>query len=170
MLPQTGDSTGIAASCPGGSDGRQRTTAPGPARVPFRARAVFAGDETTGAWGDFLRAALARDADLGPQRRLRSREAGRLRSAAVFGSRFFADVVIAVDRLPGAGDAGVTVRTVAADTGLADSVVRPVMRRLCDGGLVAEAARGSGARSPLHYQVRRTPLWEGVLSACTALA
>ena len=97
------------------------------------------------------------------------RESARLRSAAVFGSRFFAEVVVAVDRLSGPGGDGVTVRMIAADTGLVDSVVRPVMRRLCDGGLVAEPDR-AGARSALHYRVRRTPLWAGVLSACAALA
>ena len=68
-----------------------------------------------------------------------ARESARLRSAAVFGNRFFAEVVVAVDRLSGPGGDGVTVRMIAADTGLVDSVVRPVMRRLCDGGLVAEA-------------------------------
>ena len=69
------------------------------------------------------------------------RESARLRSAAVFGNRFFAEVVVAVDRLSGPGGDGVTVRMIAADTGLVDSVVRPVMRRLCDGGLVAEPDR-----------------------------
>jgi hypothetical protein len=136
---------------------------------PVPARAVFDGTETEGAWGDFLRAAETRDADRMTRTQRRGRETARLRSAALFGSRVFADVVIAVDRLSGAGDADVTARMVAADTGLADSVVRPVMRRLCDGGLVAEAAHSAGARSALRYQVRRTPLWEGVLSACTAL-
>jgi hypothetical protein len=97
------------------------------------------------------------------------RESARLRSAAVFGNRFFAEVVVAVDRLSGPGGDGVTVRMIAADTGLVDSVVRPVMRRLCDGGLVAEPDR-AGARSALHYRVRRTPLWAGVLSACAAPA
>jgi len=74
-----------------------------------------------------------------------------------------------MDRLSGPGGDGVTVRMIAADTGLVDSVVRPVMRRLCDGGLVAEPDR-AGARSALHYRVRRTPLWAGVLFACAALA
>jgi hypothetical protein len=97
-------------------------------------------------------------------------EAVRLRSAAVFGSRFFADVVITVDRLAGAGDVGVTARMVAAEIGLGDSVVRPVMRRLCDGGLVAMVPQCGGSRSAIRYQVRRTPFWAGILSACTALA
>jgi len=132
--------------------------------------AVFDGTETEGAWGEILRAAEVHDTDRMTREQRRRRESARLRSAALFGSRFFADVVIAVDRLSGAADAGVTARMVAADTGLVDSVVRPVMRRLCDGGLVAEVARSGGARNALRYQVRRTPLWEGVLSACTALA
>jgi hypothetical protein len=36
---------------------------------------------------------------------------------------------------------------IAADTGLVDSVVRPVMRRLCDGGLVAEPDRAGASPS-----------------------
>ncbi|HEY6496980.1 MAG TPA: hypothetical protein VIZ43_27195 [Trebonia sp.] len=88
----------------------------------------------------------------------------------MFGNRFFAEVVVAVGRLSGPGGDGVTVRMIAADTGLVDSVVRPVMRRLCDGGLVAEPDR-AGARSALHYRcAARRCLWAGVLSACAALA
>lgn len=141
-----------------------------PARSHGLARTVFAENETTGEWGGFLRAVAASDADHGAPWQPGRPEAARLRSEAVFGSRFFGDVVVALARLAAARDVGVTVRMVAADTGLADSVVRPVMRRLRDGGLVTEVARGRGARSPLYYQVRRTPLWEGILSACTALA
>lgn len=140
------------------------TAGPGPGR------ADFVGEETAGAWGDFLRAVAADDEDRRPREQPGSREAARLRSAAVFGSRFFAEVVTAVDRLSRAGNADVTVRMVAADTGLVDSVVRPVMLRLCDGGLISEAAPGSRARSALRYQVRRTQLREGVLSASAALA
>ena len=134
--------------------------------------AVFDGAETEGAWGDVLRAAGQLPADAHASGRVTreqrsEREAPRLRSAAVFGSRFFAEVVLAVDRLSRAGDVGVTVRMAAADTGLVDSVVRPVMRRLCDGGLLAEGTRSG--RGALRYQVRRGSLWDGVLSACMAL-
>lgn len=135
------------------------------------ARAVFAGTGTTGAWGHFLRVTESFPADAhNPERRSKGRESTRIKSAAVFGSRFFAEVVMTVDRLSGTGDDGVTVRMVAADTGLVDSVVRPVMRRLCDGGLIAEPDCGGRTRSALHYRARRTPLWTGVLSACVALA
>jgi hypothetical protein len=132
------------------------------------ARTVFDGTGTTGAWGDYLRAAGPAPAGA---RRGGDREPARLQSAAVFGNRFFAEVVTTVDRLSGAEGDGVTVRMIAADTGLVDSVVRPVMRRLCDGGLIDGPGPGAGkARSALHYQVRRTPLWAAVLSACAALA
>lgn len=47
-----------------------------------------------------------------------------------------------------------------ADTGLVDSVVRPVMRRLCDGGLLAEGTRSG--RAALRYQVRCGSLWDGI--------
>lgn len=134
--------------------------------------AVFDGAGTEGAWGDVLRAAgqvpgEAHDREAGERRN--DREPARRRSAAAFGSRFFGEVVTAVDRLSRGEDAGVTARMVAAETGLADSVVRPVMRRLCESGLLAEDARRSGARSALRYQVRRGPLWSGVLSACASL-
>lgn len=153
----------LAGVRPPADDGTRPVPGSGPAR------AVFVDAETAGAWGNFLRAAAPHDdADRGTRARPGSRAAARLRSAAVFGNRFFADVAIAVDRLSGTGDAGVTVRMVAADTGLADSAVRPVMRRLHDGGLLAEGTRNG--RRALLYQVRRTPLWAGVLSACTALA
>ena len=58
---------------------------------------------------------------------------------------------------------------IAADTELVDSVVRPVMRRLADGGLLAEGARRGGARGAIRYQVARAPAWAGVRSACNAL-
>lgn len=127
------------------------------------ARAVFAGTGTTGAWGNVLRAAEPVLDDTPGAGRVTweqrgGRESARLRSAAVFGNRFFAEVAIAVDRLSGAGGAGVTVRMVAADTGLVDSVVRPVMRRLTDCGLIAEPFRRGRVRSALHYRVLRTPL------------
>ena len=47
----------------------------------------------------------------------------RDRSAAIFGNRFFADVVAAVDRLSGPDDAFVTTRRVASETALSDSLV-----------------------------------------------
>jgi hypothetical protein len=95
-------------------------------------------------------------------------EASRERSSAIFGNRYFVDVVLAMDQLSSADDARVTMRMVASETTLSDSLVRQVMQRLRDAGLVAEPPRTGGARSPRYFQVRRGPLWNGVLSACTA--
>jgi hypothetical protein len=94
--------------------------------------------------------------------------ASRDRSAALFGNRFFADVVVAVERLSGPDDALVTTRRVASATALSDSLVRPVMLRLRTAGLITDLPREGGSRSTLHYQVQRGPIWEGVLAACAA--
>lgn len=96
-----------------------------------------------------------------------NREASRERSSAIFGNRYFVDVVLAVDQLSSASDAPVTTRMVASETTLSDSLVRQVMQRLRDAGLVAEPPR-TGTRSPRYFQVRRGSLWSGVLSACAA--
>jgi hypothetical protein len=93
-------------------------------------------------------------------------EAWQERSAAIFGNRYFAEVVMAADRLSAMGDVFVTTRMVAAVTGLGDSLVRPVMRRLSAAGLIAELPRTGGPRSTLNYQVVRNPLWEAIVAAC----
>lgn len=94
------------------------------------------------------------------------RAASQERSAAIFGNRYFADVVLAVDRLSATCDAFVTTRMVASETGLGDSLVRPVMRRLDAAGLIAALPRTGGPRSMLNYQVMRGALWSAVVSAC----
>jgi hypothetical protein len=95
-------------------------------------------------------------------------EASRERSSAIFGNRYFADVVVAVDQLSAADGASVTARMVASETTLSDSLVRQVIQRLRDAGLIAELPRTGGTRSPRYFQVRRGPLWNSVLSACAA--
>jgi len=94
--------------------------------------------------------------------------ASRKRSAAIFGNRFFAEVVVAVDQLSGPNDVLVTTRRVASQTALSDSLVRPVMLRLRAAGLITDLPREGGVRSTLHYQVLRGPAWAGVLAACIA--
>ncbi len=94
--------------------------------------------------------------------------ASRDRSAALFGNRFFAEVVAAIDRLSGAEDALVTTRRVAHELVLSDSLVRPVMLRLHAAGLLTDLPREGGSRSTLLYQVRRGPFWAAVLAACIA--
>lgn len=94
------------------------------------------------------------------------RAASQERSAAIFGNRHFAEVVLAVDRLSATGDAFVTTRMVASETALGDSLVRPVMLRLDTAGLVAALPRTGGPRSMLNYQVMRGSLWGAVVAAC----
>jgi hypothetical protein len=96
-------------------------------------------------------------------------EASLERSAALFGNRYFVEVVLAVDRLSATGDAFVTTRMVAADTALGDSLVRPVMFRLTTAGLIAALPRTGGPRSTLNYQVLRGPLWANIVAVCAAM-
>ena len=100
--------------------------------------------------------------------KLEEHETSRERSSAIFGNRYFADVVLAVDRLSGDDHARVTMRMVASDTTISDSLVRQVMERLHDAGLIAEEPRSGGPRSPRYFQVQLGPLWTGVLAACIA--
>ena len=98
---------------------------------------------------------------------LEGHEASRERSSAIFGNRYFVDVVLAVNRLTG-DDARVTMRMVASATTISDSLVRQVMERLHLAGLVTEQPRTGGPRSTRYFQVRRGPLWASVLDACVA--
>jgi hypothetical protein len=91
----------------------------------------------------------------------------RERSAALFGNSFVVDVVMAIDRLAPAAENFVTTRTVASETGVSDSLVRPVMRRLAEMGVLAPSPRTGGPRSELRYQVSRGALWTAVTRTCT---
>ena len=95
--------------------------------------------------------------------------ASRERSAAVFGNSFFAEVVTAVERLSAPAEAFVTTRMVASETTLSDSLVRPVMHRLRNVGLIMALPRTGGPRSTIHYQVQRGPLWTAVVTACALI-
>jgi hypothetical protein len=95
--------------------------------------------------------------------------ASQERSVAIFGNRYFAEVVMAVDRLSATGDAFVTTRMVASDTGLGDSLVRPVMLRLDAASLIGALPRTGGPRSILNYQVIRGSLWSTVVAACAEM-
>ncbi len=90
-------------------------------------------------------------------------------SAALFGNRFVAEVVTAIQRLAPAHDGAVTTRLVASNTGLSDSLVRPVMLRLAEAGLLTSIERVGGPRSTLRYRIRRAPLWTAVTEACAII-
>ena len=93
--------------------------------------------------------------------------ASRERSAAIFGNRSFADVVMTLDRLTGQGDV-VTTRKVASETAISDSVVRSVMLRLSAGGLITAQERVGGTRGTQPFQVHRGRLWASLVEACLA--
>lgn len=99
---------------------------------------------------------------------LEEHEASRERSSAIFGNRYFVDVVLAVDHLSVDDHARVTMRMVASETTISDSLVRQVIERLHLAGLVTEQPRTGGRRSPRYFQVRRGPLWASLLDACVA--
>ncbi len=99
-----------------------------------------------------------------PQRKTR-----RERSAALFGNSFVVDVVMAIDRLAPAAENFITTRTVAVETGVADSLVRPVMRRLTEIGVLAPSPRTGGSRSELRYQISCGPLWAAVTKTCAVI-
>ena len=75
-------------------------------------------------------------------------EASRERSSAIFGNRYFVDVVLAVDHLSGDDRARVTMRMVASETTISDSLVRQVMERLHDAGLVSRGTTLRRAKEP----------------------
>lgn len=72
----------------------------------------------------------------------RQDEATREMSSSVFGNRAFAAVASSVDvLLHGHREGSATARQVAAATGLADSVVKPVLLRLVEAGLLRPLPR-----------------------------
>jgi hypothetical protein len=83
----------------------------------------------------------------------------RERSAALFNNRYFVDVVTAIGQL--VGDTGdlVTTRQVASATGLADSLVRPVMLRLEAARLMTRLPRIGSTRGPQYFAIRSGDTW-----------
>ncbi|MEW2518626.1 hypothetical protein [Actinacidiphila alni] len=99
-----------------------------------------------------------------------SREALRRRSSALFGNRYLAEVVVAVvDLTSAAGDTAVTVRMVASRTGLTDSLVRPVVKRLVDAQLLLPLPQ-ERLRGASYHEVRHDDrVWKTLVSACRLL-
>ncbi|HRY11409.1 MAG TPA: hypothetical protein P5544_15690 [Candidatus Nanopelagicales bacterium] len=75
------------------------------------------------------------------------------RSFALFNNRHMADIARHALELADAGDGLFTTRLVAASTGLADSVVRPVMLRLVDAEILTRLPRLSTGRSAQYFSV-----------------
>jgi len=83
----------------------------------------------------------------------KSTEARRSRSGAIFNNRYFVEVSGAVLEVVASRDGLVTTREVASRTGLADSLVRSVIVRLAEAGLLERLPRLGGGRSPQYYRV-----------------
>jgi hypothetical protein len=64
----------------------------------------------------------------------------------------------------------VTTRMIASNSGLSDSLVRPVVLRLTESGILAPIARTGGPRSTLRYQVLGTDLWAALVGICTLVS
>ncbi len=97
------------------------------------------------------------------------RETRRARSAALFGNRYVAEVIAAIEVLAPTQEGVVTTRMVASKTQLSDSLVRPVMLRLEVVGLLAREERSGGPRSELRFRVRDQTLWPAVTRTCAIL-
>ncbi|WP_436700676.1 hypothetical protein [Nocardioides sp. BYT-33-1] len=80
-------------------------------------------------------------------------EARRARSAALFNNRHFADCAAHLLTASKSGAEFVTVRQIAAASQLADSLVRPVVLRLVDAGVLEKLPRLGSGRSPQYYRV-----------------
>ncbi len=91
-------------------------------------------------------------------------------SYALFGNRAVIDVVNAIVRLTPASEDFVTTRRVAAVTGLSDSVVRPVMRRLVAAGLLIDLPRGPRMRGEHFHRAPHGPLRDALATLCELIA
>lgn len=84
---------------------------------------------------------------------------------ALFNNRAFADVAVAAHRILEAAPKGtVTTRQVAAATGFADSVVRPVMVRLAAAGLLRALPKHGAANSTQLYLRADDELWRRLMA------
>jgi hypothetical protein len=91
-------------------------------------------------------------------------------SSALFGNRYVVEVVMAIDELAPTVANRVTTRMIASNSGLSDSLVRPVVLRLTDSAMLAPIPRTGGPRSTLRYQVLRTDLWAALVAICTLVS
>jgi hypothetical protein len=98
-------------------------------------------------------------------------EARRARSAALFNNSHVAEVVLQIAALT-RHDAGefVTTRKIAARTGLADSLVRPVVLRLEAAELLDRLPRLGGSRSEQFFTRATSNQWTKLVQLCRALS
>jgi predicted transcriptional regulator len=92
----------------------------------------------------------------------------RDRSAALFNNCHLVEIVIVIAAY---GRKPFTTRQISTSTGLADSIVRPVIRRLLDAGLVertTSTTHGRG-RAPNYLRVTSMPGWAELKALCRKL-
>jgi hypothetical protein len=90
------------------------------------------------------------------------REARATRSVALFNNRYFAEVAEESLRVSNAGRDMITTRMIASASGLADSLVRPVLLRFVDAQILDKLPRAGGGRSPQYYMVLEPDLLEAI--------
>lgn len=83
-------------------------------------------------------------------------------SSALFNNASFTEVLTAADSILDMAPGTVTTRQVAAATGRGDSVVRPIMMRLVDAGLLDQTP-SNGPRSPRPFARANAGLWEALM-------
>lgn len=90
----------------------------------------------------------------------------RERSAALFGNEKLVEVVVALAEQQGAA----TAQQLSRLTGVDHSLVRCVLLRAVNAGVVETLPRAGGSRSPQYYQPTDTELWRATLALAHAAA
>ena len=81
-------------------------------------------------------------------------------SAALFGNEKLAEIALYME----SEAVPVTAQMIANGTGFSHGLVRDVLRRLVNTGVLAELPRLGGSRSPLFYRIVPGPLWSAVVA------
>ncbi len=86
----------------------------------------------------------------------------RRRSAALFGNEKVAEIVLALEAQQGFA----RLTDVSAATGIVHSMVRPVLARLVEGGVLEALPRRGGSRSEQFFEVCAGAAWTSLLQLC----
>jgi hypothetical protein len=97
------------------------------------------------------------------------REARQRLSASLFNNMYLADVVLQIAALARTSDQFVTTRKIAAASGLGDSLVRPVVMRLEEGGFLRRLPRMGGRRSEQYFARSTSTAWRTLVRLCRSL-
>lgn len=101
---------------------------------------------------------------------LPSRDTLRDRSYAVFGNRYVAEVVTAIDEETANASPLVTVRMIATRAALTDGLVKLVTQRLVNAGLLRRLPQDR-PRAPAYHEVQRSGgRWDALVDLCARIA